>query len=503
MLKVRSYCESLPTNADSFSLFNSLRKVYMDDQLFLLESLSGPNKDMNQALIGIEPLFNIKVSLTMIKTSGISVVLASVNAALDSFDELSKVKECEYEIKNLNKVWEILRKIESIFSLDYVGDSTSLAFGFFGYFGYDSVRIIESLPYCIHQKDQTYIIDLSIYSTLINMDLKNGQNFLITNELENTPKSSVKKAVMNIVSEEIYDEQQLDFCSDSKVLIPKKIKDSVDKMTYFNWVYKALDHIVQGNIYQIQLGHEITIDSEIKPYSVYKRLRKINPSPYMYYTQLGGMHIIGASPELFLRIDKNNKLTMRPIAGTIRAGKNAEEDRILQQAMLNDEKERAEHIMLVDLCRNDIGRVCAKRTLKTDELMVVEKYSHVSHIVSNVIGQKEASYDKYDVIAATFPAGTMTGAPKVRAMEIIEETENSRRGLYAGCIGFIDFSGVVETALCIRTATYQSGTYTIRASGGIVYDSTPEGEWNETISKLSSTYYAITAKELRNEAFIN
>ncbi len=503
MLRVRSFCENLPTNADSFSIFNSLRKVYTDDQLFLLESLSGPNKDMNQALIGIEPLFNIKMSLTAIKISGVSAIVSSVSTVLDSIDELSKVKECEYKIKNLNKIWEILRKIESVFALDYLGDRTSLAFGYFGYFGYDSVRVIENLPYCIHEKNQKHIIDLSIYSTLISMDLKNGQNFLITNELEHAPKSPVKKVIMSIVSEKKYDETQLDICPDNKVSVAKRISDSVDKKTYFNWVHKALDHIVQGDIYQIQLGHEITIDSEIKPYSVYKRLRKINPSPYMYYTQLGDMHIIGASPELFLRIDKNNKLTMRPIAGTIRAGKNAEEDKLLQHAMLNDEKERAEHIMLVDLCRNDIGRVCTKRTLETDELMVVEKYSHVSHIVSNVIGQKEASYDKYDVIAATFPAGTMTGAPKVRAMEIIEETENSRRGLYAGCIGFIDFSGVVETALCIRTATYQSGIYTIRASGGIVYDSTPEGEWKETISKLSSTYYAITAKELRNEDFIN
>jgi len=214
----------------------------------------------------------------------------------------------------------------------------------------------------------------------------------------------------------------------------------------------------------------------------------------MYLTRLGNIDLIGASPELFLSIDAG-VIEMRPIAGTVgkRAGVDPEE---LIQSMMNSGKERAEHVMLVDLCRNDIGRVCRPGSLGVDELMVVEEYSHLYHMVSNVRGDLREDFDAFDVIKASFPAGTMTGAPKIRAMELIEGFEVNRRGIYAGAVGLVGFDDSVNTALCIRSAVHRDGVYSLRASAGVVADSVPEKEWLETLFKMSSVYRAVTGKEM-------
>jgi anthranilate synthase component 1 len=222
----------------------------------------------------------------------------------------------------------------------------------------------------------------------------------------------------------------------------------------------------------------------------------------MYFAPFGDVTLIGASPETFIRVE-GGTIAMRPIAGTVRRGATADEDAILISALREDEKERAEHIMLVDLCRNDIGRVCVPGTLRVDELMVVEGYSHVSHLVSHVAADVRRGVDVYDAIAATFPAGTMTGAPKVRAMEIIAELEITRRGIYAGAVGVIDFGGYANLALCIRSATHSRGHYRLRASAGVVADSKAENEWRETLKKMGAVYWAVTGEELGNEGLVD
>jgi anthranilate/para-aminobenzoate synthase component I len=243
------------------------------------------------------------------------------------------------------------------------------------------------------------------------------------------------------------------------------------------------------------LGHELVIDSEADELIVYQRLRQRNPSPYMSFVDLGDMALISASPELFLRI-AGDDMVMRPIAGTApRTGVPAV-DELRVQELCADAKEIAEHVMLIDLCRNDLGRVAQIGTVEVDEYMVVENFSHVFHLVSNVIAKKAEQFDAYDVIQATFPAGTMTGAPKVRAMEIIESLETSRRGGYAGAFGLLDFGGFVNTGLTIRSIFHSAAGYHLRASGGVVADSTPAGEWRETLAKLSATYWAVTNREL-------
>ena len=265
-----------------------------------------------------------------------------------------------------------------------------------------------------------------------------------------------------------------------------------EEFTYLANVEKCLKHIAVGDIYQVQIGHEWNIHSPVDPVAVYQRLRERNASPYMYLTQVGSSTVIGASPELFVRVE-DGLVSMRPIAGTAPRGP---DDEARAERLRTDPKELAEHVMLVDLCRNDIGRICQRNTLAVPDQLVVERYSHVLHLVSTVTGQVEEGKDTYDIIAALFPAGTMTGAPKIRAMEIIEDTERSRRGLYAGALGLIDVGGYVNLALCIRTLIHRDGTFRTRASAGIVADSEPEREWRETLAKVGAGYWAVTGKEL-------
>ena len=226
------------------------------------------------------------------------------------------------------------------------------------------------------------------------------------------------------------------------------------------------------------------------PFEIYRALRIVNPSPYMFYLAIGGLYVIGSSPEILVTYD-NGEAVVRPIAGTRRRGKTREEDLALERELLADQKERAEHIMLVDLGRNDLGRVCEYDSVRVDELMVVERYSHVMHIVSNVRGTVRADMDQYDVLAATFPAGTVSGAPKVRAMEIIDELEPTRRCVYAGAVGYFGFSGNMDTGIAIRTIVIDRGVAHVQAGAGIVADSVPALEYEETLNKAAALFAAI------------
>lgn len=507
VIQVKSECISI-SNANKqieqgysiFDLFNCFRKKYEDNELFLLESLSGPKKDMAQAVIGFNPICRVEFTDKRLTISAQPKIVEVIKEKLiQAISKLKVLDDLNYELPCKKCIWKALRSIEASFEISYAGYDSHIRFGLFGYMGYDSVYSVEELPYKIYDNkfNEFPIMSFAIYQNIILLDLQNSQAYLTINSSDEFPEST-QESILDFIKANYKKTEQ----TEPKACAPISVSDAVNKQQYFEWVQKALYHIGIGDIYQVQFGHEIVIKSEITPLDVYQRLRALNPSPYMYYAALSGQHIIGASPELFIRIERpSNKITMRPIAGTVKRDKDPEKNKLLQEKLLADPKERAEHIMLVDLGRNDIGRVCKPKTLFVDELMRIEQYSHVSHIVSNVIGTKAENFDKYDVLAATFPAGTMTGSPKIRAMEIIEDTEVTRRGIYAGCIGFLGFNGVVETALCIRTAVYNQAKheYVIRASGGIVYDSTPEGEWLETINKLSATYFAITNKELKDE----
>ena len=241
---------------------------------------------------------------------------------------------------------------------------------------------------------------------------------------------------------------------------------------------------------QVVYGQEFKTPFKGSPLNLYKSLRKLNPSPYMYFLKIDDLYIVGASPEILVRL-QNNEVTVRPIAGTIKRGENEREDNELASKLKNDPKEIAEHLMLIDLGRNDVGRIAKIGTVKTTEQMKIEKYSHVMHLVSNVVGELKEGYSPIDVLKATFPAGTLSGAPKVRAMEIIDELESDRRGVYGGAIGYLSWTGNMDLAIAIRTAVIQAKELTVRAGGGVVYDSDPEAEFQESLNKAQSIIKAI------------
>ena len=261
-----------------------------------------------------------------------------------------------------------------------------------------------------------------------------------------------------------------------------------------NAVRRVKEYIVEGDVMQVVLSQRLSIPFTAEPLDLYRALRCLNPSPYMYHLHLGDFHVVGSSPEILVRVD-HDTVTVRPIAGTRRRGATPEEDAALEQELLADPKELAEHLMLIDLGRNDVGRVAETGSVQVTDKMIVERYSHVMHIVSNVTGRLQAGKHAFDVLAATFPAGTVSGAPKIRAMEIIAELEPVKRGVYSGAVGYIGWSGNLDTAIAIRTAVIKDEVLHIQAGAGIVHDSIPRNEWDETMNKGRAIFRAVAMVE--------
>ena len=259
-------------------------------------------------------------------------------------------------------------------------------------------------------------------------------------------------------------------------------------------VEQIKEYIVEGDAMQVVLSQRLSIPFNAPPIDLYRSLRCLNPSPYMFYLNLKEFHIVGSSPEILVRLE-DSEVTVRPIAGTRPRGANAEEDLALEKELMADPKELAEHLMLIDLGRNDTGRVAEIGSVKVTDRMIVERYSHVMHIVSNVVGTLRGEQTAIDVFRATFPAGTVSGAPKIRAMEIIDELEPVKRGVYAGAVGYLSWNGNMDTAIAIRTAVIKDDTLHIQAGAGIVADSVPENEWNETMNKGRAIFRAVAMAE--------
>ncbi|MFD0588650.1 anthranilate synthase component I family protein [Paenibacillus sp. GCM10027627] len=481
---------------DSFQAYLKLKSYFGQSEVFLLESLSGPAKDAQSTILGFKPLLTLNVWDRKVQLSGNPGLSESIVRDAIELHLLSKNKE-EISLVDKEDLWNLLRFIQARFAASAEGDGNSFTFGYFGYFGYDTASYIEQLPRIIAGDESVPDVSLTIYQGLIDYNLIEGTTRLILNQAPLHWESIDRKEIETIV----FDSISVRGFEEDGVVEPDQVDFTIEQQQYEENVKKALSYIAKGDIYQVQIGHQIHVKSKVDPIEVYKRLRLRNPSPYMYLAPFGEITLIGASPELFVKV-QDDLITMRPIAGTCPRGKTPMEDDYLVLKLKTDEKEIAEHIMLVDLCRNDIGRVCSPGTLEVDDLMTIEQYSHVNHLVSSVTGVKERKMDAYAIIAATFPAGTMTGAPKVRAMEIIEELETTRRGPYAGALGFIDFSGFVNMALCIRTTIHNASKqeYYLRASAGVVADSKPEMEWRETFHKLAATYWAVTGKEVVYES---
>jgi anthranilate synthase component 1 len=280
-----------------------------------------------------------------------------------------------------------------------------------------------------------------------------------------------------------------------------RVESNVGRDRYIQMVEAAKKYIVAGDIIQAVPSQRLSRRTNAHPFSIYRALRNVNPSPYMYYLNMGDSQIVGASPEMLVRVE-DGVVETHPIAGTMPRGRDEDEDAEIEERLKNDEKERAEHVMLVDLGRNDIGRVSKPGTVKVTDFMIVERYSHVMHLVSRVRGKLRDGMSAYDALRACFPAGTVSGAPKIRAMEIISELEPDRRGPYAGAVGYFDFSGNMDTAITIRTMALKDGVATIQAGGGVVYDSVPETEYQETLNKARAVLTAIDQAEAMEEGLV-
>jgi anthranilate synthase component 1 len=274
------------------------------------------------------------------------------------------------------------------------------------------------------------------------------------------------------------------------IRVPMDVQRSMTREAFHEIVKRAKEYIEAGDVFQVVLSHQHRVPLQVDPFSIYRHLRLINPSPYLFFLRCEGASVLGSSPEVLVRLE-GDRVDVRPIAGTRWRGKSEEEDQRIGEELLADPKERAEHLMLVDLGRNDVGRVSKIGSVEVDEYAIVERYSHVMHIVSNVHGELREGMDWLDLLRATFPAGTLSGAPKVRAMEIIDELETVRRGAYGGCVGYIDYSGNMDTAITIRTMLIKDGTITLQAGAGVVADSDPEYEYVECGNKARALIEAI------------
>ncbi|WP_370876080.1 anthranilate synthase component I family protein [Evansella vedderi] len=363
--------------------------------------------------------------------------------------------------------------------------------GIIGQFSYDIVREIERLPAIAKDDLNTEDLLFFAFNDVVVIDhtkstiwfitiVEEGMEQIGSKQLE-VMESKWKEASNTSIEpwyKQCYVEEK-----------PEFMERSFTEEAFMKAVRKTQDYISAGDVFQVNLSVRETRNMETHPLHIYSCLRKINPSPYMGYFHTPKLQFIGASPELLVKVD-GDEVSTRPIAGTRSRGRNEEEDQQLADTLINNEKERAEHVMLVDLERNDLGRVCQYGSVEVNELMVIEKYSHVMHIVSNVRGKKAAKYDNIDVIAATFPGGTITGAPKVRTMEIIEELEPVRRGVYTGSLGWIGFSGNMELNITIRTMVAKEGNVHVQAGAGIVIDSDPKAEFKESLKKAKALWKA-------------
>ncbi len=362
-----------------------------------------------------------------------------------------------------------------------------------GYFSYDSIRYVEKIPNKCSDDLNLPDVRLLRPRTLIIHDNLKKKIFYIINIFKDEKISNYKKRYAEIESEinNLLIQSSFEGHNETVQLIRKiKVKSNTSKNKFLNMISKAKNYIKIGDIFQVVLSQRFEAKLTKKPLAIYKKLRVTNPSPFMYFFNFEDFQIIGASPEILVRL-RDNKITVRPIAGTRPRGKNLKEDNFFARDLLKDKKELSEHLMLLDLGRNDAGKVSKINTVKVTESFTIEKYSHVMHIVSNVVGTYNNKYSKFKSLLAGFPAGTVSGAPKIRAMEIIDELESSKRKVYAGGIGYFSANGEFDTCIALRTAIAKKNKFYVQAGAGIVADSNPIKEYEETVNKAKALLNAL------------
>jgi len=388
---------------------------------------------------------------------------------------------------------ECLRRLTKRYRPVRVPGLPPLIAGAIGYFAYDMVRLIERIP--ATGRDDLGLDDsvMMFYLGLVAFDHVRHSVSIIRNVFTEGPGSLREKydaAVREVRRTRRALEQPLPPQRPARRAAPLRVRSNMTKLQYMAAVRKAKAYIRAGDIFQVVPSQRFSAETHAEPFEIYRALRVVNPSPYLYFLKLDELSVVGSSPEMLVKV-QGREVSYRPIAGTLPRGRDEEEDRKFEARLLADPKERAEHIMLVDLGRNDLGRVCEYGSVKVDRLMFIERFSHVMHIVSTLGGRLREGVDCFGALMSCFPAGTLSGAPKVRAMEIIDELEPTRRGIYAGAILYLDFSGNLDSCIGLRTLVAKGGRAYIQAGGGIVADSVPSREYQETVNKARALVKAL------------
>ncbi|MDE3057119.1 MAG: anthranilate synthase component I [Bacteroidota bacterium] len=465
--------------ADTETPVSVYRKVKDESRYsFLFESVEGGEKVGRYTFIGYNPFMIFEI-----KGKGFAITPRHEDVAV--FPRL--VDPSMHPLEALKKIFAHCKTVPIPGLPRFTG-------GAVGYFGYETIQLMEDVPSSPY--DELGLCDavLMFFDTLLVFDAVKRKVVIIANAY--IPEGSTEQTLNSEYEKSAVEIQRL------KKILKKRITDErspasigdvekeMSKEQYFQIVEKSKYYIVEGDIFQVVPSQRMHVKFSGDPFDIYRMLRIINPSPYLYFVNIDDVQIIGSSPELLVRVEQGTVET-RPIAGTRKRGTTPEEDRRIEQELLSDEKERAEHLMLVDLGRNDIGRISEFGSVSVTQFMVIEKYSHVMHIVSNVRGTLRREMTPLDALYSCFPAGTLSGAPKIRAMEIIAELEPVKRGVYGGAIGYLDFSGNLDSCIAIRTIVVKDGVAYFQAGGGVVYDSVPEKEYQETIDKMSATIQAV------------
>jgi anthranilate synthase component 1 len=440
-------------------------------RVFLLESVEGGERLARYSFVGWDPFL-------VVRGKGNSITREELGEA----------------VAVQGTPFEVLRALSMEFRPAAVEGLPPFAGGGVGYFSYDLVRQLEKLP--ARSQDDLKLDDFQVmyFSSVLAFDHLRHRIHIIANILNNRGAPSLEARYRDAMLRIEQIERRLTApislpppCVRTNLREPVSNMESAD---YCAKVAKAKEYIKAGDIFQVVLSQRIAMEISCDPFDIYRALRFINPSPYMFFLRLDSLSLVGASPEMLVKV-RNRRVEYGPIAGTRPRGINPEEDTRLADELQADAKERAEHVMLVDLGRNDLGRVCDYGSVKVTDLMRVEKYSHVMHLVSSVEGKLRDDMDCFDALQVCLPAGTVSGAPKVRAMEIIEELEPCRRGVYGGAVGYVDFSGNLDTCIALRTLVIKDGRAFVQAGGGIVADSQPEREWEESMNKAQALIRAV------------
>ncbi len=458
--------------ADTDTPVSAFMKIDDGSEAFLLESVEGGEKWGRYSLLGTRPKAIIRS-----KNGKVETVENGRSTVIDG-DPLEVLKSylAKYQIAELEGLPR------------FTG-------GAIGYMGYDVVRHIEVLPDTLKKELDLYDFCFLITDTLLVFDNVNHKIQIIANiyiddnaDLERLYQDGIKK--IEDLKVKLKNNLAISVSNQEQTNEKSEVTSNFTKEEFKAVVGKVKEYIKSGDVIQTVISQRFEKKFNGNPLDIYRALRLINPSPYMFFMRLGGVELAGSSPEILVRVE-GEEVSVRPIAGTRPRGRDESEDEALEVELLGDPKERAEHIMLVDLGRNDIGKVAETGSVVVDEFMIVERYSHVMHIVSNVVGKKLKDSDSFDVFRACFPAGTLSGAPKIRAMEIIEELEPCKREIYGGAVGSIGFSGTLDLCITIRTVVIKDDRVYVQAGAGIVADSDPESEFEETKNKAKGVLKAV------------